>query len=181
MSDTDKKTTKKISRGYIPAIALSGVAAALVFVATLISFPAGPGNLNMGDGVILLCAYILGPVVFFPAAIGSALCDLALGYTVYIPATFFIKGLLGLFAALIMRGDAVSIPRKAIAFVVAEIIMVGGYFSYEILIYGVNTAVADVPMNLIQGAVAIGVAFILTLALGSIRPHVVRTFPSGKK
>ncbi len=172
MSDTGRQTEQQKRHGYTAAVALSGVTAALIFAATMISVPVGTGYLNMGDGMILLCAYLLGPIVVFPAAIGSALTDLALGYTVYIPATFVIKGLLGLVAALIMRGDTESLPRKAIAFLTAEIIMVGGYFLYEWPLYGLAGAAGQVIPNLVQGAAAINVAFVLTMLLKGIRRRV---------
>jgi uncharacterized membrane protein len=41
-------------------------------------------------------ASILGPFAAISAAIGSALADLIVGYSLYMPATFLIKGLMGL-------------------------------------------------------------------------------------
>ena len=172
MSETGRQTEQQKRHGYIAAVALSGVTAALIFAATMISIPVGTGYLNMGDGMILLCAYLLGPIVFFPAAVGSALTDLALGYTICIPATFVIKGLLGLVAGIILRKDPVSAPRKVIAFLTAEIIMVGGYFLYEWLLYGLAGAAGQVIPNLVQGAAAIVVAFALTALLGGLRKRV---------
>lgn len=172
MSETGRQTEQQKRHNYIAAVALSGVTAALVFAATMISIPVGTGYLNMGDGMILLCAYLLGPIVFLPAAVGSALTDLALGYTIYIPATFVIKGLLGLVAGIILRKDPVSVPRKIIAFLTAELIMVGGYFLYEWPMYGLAGAAGQVIPNLVQGAAAINVAFALTALLGGLRKRV---------
>ncbi len=160
------------SRRYISTVALSGVTAALVFAATLLSIPAGTGTLNMGDGMILLIAYVMGPIALFPASIGAALADFFLGYTIYIPATFVIKAVMGFVAGLIMYRGEPSIPRKAMAFIVAELIMVGGYFLYEWLILGLETATVQAPANLVQGSVAIAVAFVLTLAFKGIRNRV---------
>ena len=50
-------------------IAYSGVLAALVFIGTELHIPTAIGHINLGDLVILVSAYILGPVAFFPAAI----------------------------------------------------------------------------------------------------------------
>jgi uncharacterized membrane protein len=172
MSNNERQTEQQKRHSYIAAVALSGVTAALVFAATIISVPVGTGSLNMGDGMILLCAYIMGPIVLFPAAIGSALADLALGYNIWIPATFVIKGLLGLVAALILRKDPVSVARKTIAFLTAELIMVGGYFLYEWPINGLAVAAVQVVPNLVQGAVAIAVAFVLTMLLKGLRSRV---------
>jgi uncharacterized membrane protein len=169
-SNTPPTAPKSTRPRYIPAIALSGVATALVFAATTVSVPNGAGgNINLGDGIILLCAYIMGPWVAFPAAIGSALSDLALGYTAYMPATLVIKGLLGLAAGLILRKSEPRVLRKSIAFITAEVIMVGGYFFYEWLLSGFSVGVAGLPGNLIQAAAAIVIAFVLTAALHPFR------------
>ncbi|MBN1775814.1 MAG: ECF transporter S component [Clostridiales bacterium] len=172
MSEQMNSNDRRKRHRYISVIALSGVTAALVFAATMISVPVGTGYLNMGDGMILLCAYLIGPIVALPAAIGSALTDLALGYTIYIPATFLIKGLLGGVAGWVLRKTPVSVFRKAVAFVAAELIMVGGYFLYEWPLYGLEGAAAQVIPNVIQGAAAIAVAFVLTLLLKGLRDRV---------
>lgn len=166
-------TDRRFGRKPVFTITFLGLAAALIFAATLLMIPSGLGYMNFGDGMILLCAYLFGPWVFFPAAIGSALSDLALGYTVYIPATFVIKGLLGLCAGLILRKSEPSVERKAFAFAVAETIMVGGYFLFEGLMYGFAVAAAQVPANLIQAVAAIAVASVLTVALRKFRSYAL--------
>ena len=71
---------------------------------------------------------------FFSAAIGSALGDLIAGYPVYIAPTFVIKGMMGLVAALIMsKSHAKNIAGfmlRLLACILAELIMVGGYFAF---------------------------------------------------
>jgi uncharacterized membrane protein len=123
----------------------------------------------MGDGVLLMSSYLLGPFAFFPAAIGSALADLLKGYTVYIPATFVIKGLMGLVAGLIMKKENVSFVRKLLAFLVAETIMVTGYFAFETLLYGAKEASFLALWNLVQGAVGMVIAMILCILLEKLR------------
>lgn len=170
-------------------IALAGVFAALIFVATAFTkIPTGVGYANLGDGVILTCAYLLGPMAFFPAAIGSALADLTAGYIPYIPATFVIKGAMGLLAGWIMRKDnvtfpakwimrnePVAFPAKLIALVLAEIIMVAGYFGFESLpfMFGPVVASAQLITNALQGVVGIAVALILTGLLKPLRTRMV--------
>ena len=147
-------------------IAFAGIGAALVFVATYsvrIPLPATEGYLNLGDAVILLLSYILGPLAFFPAAVGSALGDLVAGYAQYIIPTFIIKGSMALFAGLVLKkvsGSNISLIRRILAFTGAELIMVGGYFLFESLpfMYGPAAAALSVPFNLIQGAAGILVA-----------------------
>lgn len=160
------------SKKMILTVAVSGVFAALILVATAVTaFTTPIGYYNMGDGVILTCAYLFGPLAVFPAAIGSALSDLILGYSIYIPATFVIKGLMGFLAGWIMRRDEVKIPVRIGAFVLAEVLMVMGYFAYESLpfMYGPAAASAQLLANTIQGSVGIVVALLFSGLLGSLR------------
>ena len=142
-------------------IAFAGVGGALVFAATFfirIPIPATDGYLNLGDAVILLVSFILGPFAFFPAAIGSALADLVAGYAHYALPTFIIKGGVGALAGFILKKN----DKRLIAFVLGEILMVLGYLLVEIFLYGVSPALASSLFNLIQGAAGVAVALILT-------------------
>jgi len=86
------------------------------------------------------------------------LADLFSGYPVYAPATFIIKGLVALVAWLMYRRE--HIGRTIIGFVVAEAVMVAGYFVYEWFVVP-EYAVIDIVGNSIQGlaGAALGVAF----------------------
>lgn len=163
MSDNRKSTKKKSN---LRLIAECGILAALVFIGTELRIPSALGFMNLGDGVILLASYFIGPAAFFPAAIGSALGDLIAGYPVYIAPTFVIKGLMGLVAALVMRKseekNIIGVLIRAAAGVLAELIMVGGYFAFETVMYGVEAASGSLVFNLIQGGVAIVLAVPLT-------------------
>jgi uncharacterized membrane protein len=170
LSPENHAATPPNSRKSLLRLTLGGALAALILVATLfLGVPISTGYIHMGDGVILLASYLLGPFAFFPAAIGSALADLLKGYTVYIPATFVIKGLMGLVAGFIMKKENISFVRKLIAFFVAEIIMITGYFTFETLLYGLNAAYLSVLWNLVQGAVGIFIAMILCILLEKLR------------
>ena len=115
---------KKSKRTGLRLIAECGILAALVFTGTELRIPTALGYINLGDGVILLASYFIGPAAFFPAAIGSALGDLIAGYPVYIAPTFVIKGLMGLVAGLIMRHPEhrPHIVKRLIAGILAELI-----------------------------------------------------------
>ena len=157
---------QQAKRNRLRKTAYAGVLAAFVFVGTELHVPTAIGHVNLGDVVILLSSYILGPFAAFPAAIGSATADLIGGYAQYVLPTFIIKGLMGLIAGLILRkgaGDKVSLPRKLIAAVIAEIIMVAGYFVVEaFFMYGVGAAAASIIPNCIQALAAIIGAIPLT-------------------
>ena len=67
--------------------------AALACVATMvITIPTPTGGfVHLGDGIALLCGWLLGPLFGgVAAALGGMLADLFSGYPLYAPATFLI-------------------------------------------------------------------------------------------
>ena len=142
-------------------ICMAAMFAALICVATIVIQIPSPigGFLNFGDCFILVGAWLLGPVYGFAAgAIGSAAADLLTGYAVYAPATFVIKGLIGLTAALLMRSVGRTGKKHmacGLSAVTAELVMIAGYYLYDAAVmgYGFAGAAAGLPMNSIQGAV----------------------------
>jgi len=158
----------------IRRVTFAGLFAALILIATQFKIPTGIGYVNLGDGFILVASFLLGPAAFFPAAIGSGLADLLAGYPIYIPATFVIKGLMGLVAGLLMKNEIIPLPRKIIAFTAAEVIMVAGYFAYESLpfMYGPAAAAGSVIPNLGQAAVGILIGVLLTQILAKQRNSI---------
>ena len=163
------ENAKTKARSKLRITALCGVFAALVFIGTQIRIPTAIGYINLGDGVILIAPYFIGPAAFFPGAIGSALSDLIAGYPMYIVPTFLIKGLMGLVAALIMTKShgkkAGGFVIRLIAAVAAELIMVAGYFVFESLYYDVEAAAGSLVFNTIQAFAAIVIAIPLTYAI----------------
>jgi uncharacterized membrane protein len=106
-------------------IVFSALLASLVCVATMVIKIPSPlsGYINLGDGVVLLCGWLLGPFYgFLAAAVGSALADLFYGYMVYVPATFLIKGAVALIACVLSKKT-----KKFIGAIAAEAVMVAGY------------------------------------------------------
>jgi uncharacterized membrane protein len=145
-------------------LTVTALLAALVFVITFlvrVPMPAVAGGyINLGDTVIYLGAMLLGG---WPgaaaAAIGSGLSDLLAGFPIYAPATFIIKGLMGLACGLLAKRG--SFARFTFAAFISGVIMVAGYFLYEVMIFDVARAVASVPFNAVQ--LVGGVAFALIL------------------
>jgi uncharacterized membrane protein len=152
-------------RRHLRKITFAGILAAFIFVGTEIHVPTAIGHVNLGDVVILLSGYILGPIAAVPAAIGSALADLLAGYPQYIAPTFIIKGLMGLVAGLIMRrkpDHKVPFIKRLVAALIAEAMMIGGYFAFESLMYTTPAAIGSLIPNLIQAAAAMIGAIPLT-------------------
>ena len=146
--------TKRLSPKQL---ALCGVMAALICVLTIFPhIPLGSGYIHLGDGLIMLSVMLLGPLSIPAAAVGSMLADL-LVFPSYAPVTLAVKALMTLAAWLIYRKE--SMGRTVLAFVVAEAVMVLGYFGYE-WFAAHEYAVADIAGNVIQGVagVVIGLA-----------------------
>ena len=119
--------------------------------------------MNLGDTVVILSAYLLGPAWGSAASgLGSALADLFSGYTAYVPGTLVIKALMAACAAwiyLLMKKRAAALPVAAVA---AEAIMVAGYWLYDALLAGsLIGAAAGIPSNLVQSALGIAASTVL--------------------
>ena len=139
-------------------LVLAAVLTALTCVATMlihIPMPATNGYINLGDALVLLCAFLLGPAWYGAAAagLGSMLADLLLGYAVYAPGTLIIKCLVAFTAALVVRAGHGKIPALIVGAIAGEVLMVLGYFAYEGLALGYGlAAAASIPGNALQGA-----------------------------
>ena len=142
------------------------LAAAIVLLTTLVSIPmpGGFGYINLGDVGVLLAGMLLGGGWgALCAGAASALSDVLLGYTVYAPATFVIKGLVALVAGLLFARTQKKI-RFAALYPAALIVPVG-YFFYELLLYGSASAIPNILFNTLQCMVGAVVATVLGLML----------------
>ncbi len=138
----------------IKEIALCGVMAALVCVATLlvqVPVPATRGYINVGDALIMVAALSFGPLVGgFAGGVGSALADVLGGWAHWAPFTLVIKGVEGLLAGLLAKRPS-SKPHLLIpAWAVGCGEMVLGYFIVETVLYGMGAALVELPGNLFQ-------------------------------
>lgn len=153
-------------------LVLAALFTALTTVATMVIQIPSPmnGYVNLGDCVVLLSAWVLGPWLGAAAGgLGSMLADVISGYAYYAPGTLVIKAVMALVAGLIFRaaagrgrGGALLIQAGGAA--AAEAIMVLGYFGYAGLLLGEGWGAAlSIPGNLIQAV------FGLVIALALIR------------
>lgn len=112
---------------------------ALTAVATLlvrVPIPATNGYFNIGDVFIILAGLWLGPVPgLIVGAFGSSIAD-AIGFPVYIPATFMIKGFEGFITGLISRHSTPDrLLRPVLAACAGGVTVVAGYYLFEAHIY----------------------------------------------
>ena len=141
----------------IRKLVFSALLAALTCVCTMviqIPVPATGGYVNLGDSVVLLCAWYIGGVYGAAAAgIGAMLADLFSGYAIYAPATFIIKALMAWTASLLFRRIHGQ-KGQILGVCTAMLLLLAGYFVYEAFVLGFGmAAVAAIPANLLQGAI----------------------------
>lgn len=158
-NSTQNNTTQRI--------VMAALLAALTCVATMIIKIPSPlkGYLNLGDCVVLLAGWMLSPTYgFLAAGLGSALADTFSGYVTYVPATFVIKGLMALIAFYgfkLLHSKLGNISSRIISGIVAEVVMVAGYFIFEGFLYGFGPSLVNIPANVIQGIAGLIIGTIL--------------------
>lgn len=98
-----------MSGKHVRLLVLAALFTALTTVATMVIQIPSPmsGYVNLGDCMVLLSAWVLGPFVGAAAGgIGSMLADIITGYAYYAPGTLIIKAAMALAAGLIFRAMA---------------------------------------------------------------------------
>lgn len=145
--------------------------AALSCAATFIHIPVPSmtnGYVNLGDCFVILAGFCLGPVYGgLAGGIGSAMTDMFGGYFLYAPATLIIKFFMAFVAAILAKALKKALPASVsytLSAVVAEIIMIGGYFVYELFIYGA-AAVGSIPGNAVQAVAGLVSSVVIMLIL----------------
>ena len=176
------------SRATPRMLALTGLFAALGCMATMVLQVPSPtgGYMNLGDTVVILGAWLLGPVYGAVAGgVGPAMADLLSGYAVYVPATLAIKAVMALTAALLYRG----LRKRGLLLcaAAAEVPMVLGYWLFDACLTALSSgagfglclagSAAGIPSNLVQAVFGAAASTLLALALRR-SGYVRREFPS---
>ena len=177
-----------LKKGFAKKIAVTACMAALVCVATYalaLPLPIG-GYFNVGDVFVLLAGWLLGPWLGgLAAGLGSSVADLFLGYTAYAPATFVVKGCVAVVAwamyavtkKLLVKDTLDFLPR-ILAGVVAEIVMVLGYFVFEAVLLELGVAAAaNLFGNAVQGICGVIGATLVVSTLYPL-PRMRALFPA---
>lgn len=157
---------------------MASLLAAMTCIATMIISIPTPTNgyIHLGDGLVLLCGIILGPMYGGMAAgIGSMFSDILLGYTYYALPTFIIKAFAAVTGGFIYQKFSKTISRKGYllplvsAGIAGGIIVTSGYFLVEATIFGYGIAAASsIPGNLLQNLFGIIVSALLMPTLSHI-------------
>lgn len=161
----------------VKKLTMAGVlAAAIVLLTSVVSIPmpGGFGYINLGDaGVLLAGALLGGGWGALCAGAASALSDILLGWSIYAPATFLIKGAVALVAGILFNRSAKKLRYGF--FYLAALIVPVGYFLYETILYGTATAIPNVAFNTLQCLIGAGAGHAMTIVLLRSKFYVPHT------
>lgn len=149
----------------------------MIIVMTMIiriPVPATQGYIHLGDCMIFFAVLLLGwKWGAVAAGVGSAMADMFAGYVQYIPVTlivkFFMAAVAGIFIETAIKHGFTGVRMRimeVIGMVIGGSVMAAGYYLAESAMYGnFITPLASVPMNIVQFAVGVALAFALAYAL----------------
>ncbi len=159
-----KNSSKNLTYGAL-------MAAFCCVLTRFLSFPSpvGYGYIHLGDVAVLLCGFIPGGWIgIFAAGIGSAIADIIGGYSIYALPTFLIKSIMAAIIFFVLKYKKPSSPIILLATIVAEFVMVLGYFLFELLIYGSALLSKGLYLiivgNMIQGAFGVVAGYVFAIA-----------------
>lgn len=155
-----KSSNLKTLIRYAVLIALTTVMTMVIHIPTI----GTNGYLNLGDMVVFIAALIMGKKGgFIVGGVGSAMADLMLGYTHYVPITLVVKGLEGFIAGRILETN-IGKEKPIIATTIGGLFMPIGYLIPELFMYG-QGAIASIPGNIAQGLLGAVASVVLYAAL----------------
>lgn len=153
-----------INFSNLKTLDLAFLALFIVFtsVATALAIPGPYGSyFNLGEVAIYLVALLCGPITgAIAGAVGSSLTDVFLGYSIWAPFTFVIKGVEGYIVGRL--GRPLEFKRSLLAIVVGGTWMIAGYGLTAWILYSWPAVIPEVLIDLAQ--VSLGAFIALPLA-----------------
>lgn len=169
MKNANEITKAQTTDSKVHRVVMTALLAALTCVATMVVRVPSPtgGYVNLGDTVVLLGAFLLGPVYgAISGGIGSMLADLLTGYMAYAPATLIIKAAMAAAAAVWYRASRGYRSSTVVSAILGEVPMVAGYWAYDAWLLGSMVGgAAGIPANLIQAVFGIAASVLLATLL----------------
>jgi uncharacterized membrane protein len=158
---------------------------ALTTVATIllvVPFPSTQGYFNLGDSLVMISGFLLGPVGgFIAGGTGSALADVLLGYTAFAPITFIAKGfegmLVGFFSFRTARMMRLS-GWDILGLILGSAAMLLGYLFGEMLLFSYAFEFALLELVTINSIQVIS-GSIATVIAGPLLRFYLRNFIYG--
>lgn len=162
-----KESMKMKKNSNVLNIVTGALLAALVFVATCLSFPNGVGGYtHLGDAMIVLAVMFLGGKRgALSAGLGAMLADIILGYAMWAPVTLVSKAVMALLMGAVLCIEIPGLGRRARWFVAvllgiaAETLLYSGAAFF--LEGGIGACIAEASGMLFQGGLAVVVGFLL--------------------
>lgn len=169
MSNQTTELVRTKNRIEIKELVVTAIFTALVLVFTAfinLRLPIGGngGLIHLGNIPLFVAAIIWGKKTgCIAGGIGMGLFDLLSGWAIWAPFTIVVVGLMGFAVGAITEKSEHKKPLwYVIAFVVAGVIKIVGYYIAEAILYAnIFTPAASIPGNVIQ----ISVAAIITLPI----------------
>lgn len=151
-------------------LTLSALFCALIFVSTaFLKIPVfvHSGYAHVGDALIYTAMLFLPfPYGMAAAALGGALADIFLGYTIYAPFTLVIKAAMTL-AFLSRKNKTHSLLKYLLQSMLAGIICIVCYFGTDILLFGMPGAIINFPANCLQAAASTAVFAVIASVMSN--------------
>ena len=115
---------------------ITGIFTALILVfAAYVHIPGYTGYVHIADGFLFLAASMLPtPYAMFAGAFGAACADLLTGYAIWAPGSLIIKAITVLFFT--SKAPKILCKRNLFGLIPAAALCVGGYYLYEVILYG---------------------------------------------
>jgi uncharacterized membrane protein len=172
--NNDLKPAMKVSLRTRDLIICS-LLTALVFIATRfmnirLPISVNGGLIHLGNTILFMSAIVFGKNKgAIAGAFGMGLFDILSGWIPWAPFTFVIRGLMGYivgYIAYLNNKNGNSMVYNLIGIFAASILMIGGYYVTEVILYGNLTApITSIPGNVAQLVVGAVVAIPLSAAL----------------
>lgn len=150
------RTTSKALPVDVKSITVCAMCIALTYVATAfinirLPIQANGGLIHLGNVALFISAALFGRKTgAIAGAVGMGLFDLLSGWVAWAPFTFVIVGLMGYVVGLIAENKS-KLGWLILAFGLALIIKLGGYYLAEGILYGNWIAPAtSIPGNIVQ-------------------------------
>lgn len=134
-------------------------------------FPSTQGYFNLGDSLVMISGFLLGPAGgFFAGGVGSAMADLILGFPGFAPITFIAKGLEGLVVGFLsfrtMRKKTLS-GWDILGLLLGSVAMLLGYLLGEMFMLGYTFEVAALELVTIN-SIQVTMGSIVTILIGPL-------------
>ncbi|KIS03871.1 ECF transporter S component [Paucilactobacillus wasatchensis] len=156
------QTNRSVRQLIIPAMFVAATVVISRFF--IIPVPMTHGNVNLCDAGIFMAALLFGRRDgLIVGGLSGFLLDLISGYSQYMLFSLVVHGLEGLIAGWL--GYQATRKMQFFALFIGIIVMVGGYFISDTILYSLTPGLLGVPMNLLQGLVGAVIAWPLSIRL----------------